>query len=174
MMRDIFEKADTDGGGTVDREEFQAIVQQPETKAQFEALEIPAGDAEDLFDILDEEKEGELPIDKFVNGFMLLKGAAKSKDLMGVVVGTASLSRRLYTIETLLNELTDMLNDLPKTLDAAIKRGADAGGADAGKAERGAEADEATREPLRRSFDDLDGAAVVPPPPDLSAPLSEG
>ena len=41
-------------------------------------LELPTNEAEDLFDILDEDKVGELDIKTFVEGAFRLKGSAKS------------------------------------------------------------------------------------------------
>ena len=46
VMRDIFEAADEDGGGTVDRDEFRNLMAKEETKQQFALLELPFGDAE--------------------------------------------------------------------------------------------------------------------------------
>merc|ERR1719353_1507954 len=122
LLRDIFERADTDGGGTVDKEEFINILKLPETIKQFEVLEVPAGEAEELFDILDEEKAGELPIDKFVHGFMILKGEAKAKDLMTVVFTTMAISRRTNDLEKYLNEVIESVANLPAAVDAAVKR----------------------------------------------------
>ena len=40
----------------------------PEVEAQFRQLELPTSEAEELFDILDEDKTGELDIKTFVEG----------------------------------------------------------------------------------------------------------
>jgi nitrogen fixation protein FixH len=98
-LREIFEEADEDGSGTVDKEEFRNIIKKPEVEAQFRQLELPTSEAEELFDILDEDKTGELDIKTFVEGAFKLKGAAKAKYLMGVVVSTRSVARWVDKIE---------------------------------------------------------------------------
>ena len=40
----------------------------PDVEAQFRQLELPTSEAEELFDILDEDKTGELDIKTFVEG----------------------------------------------------------------------------------------------------------
>jgi len=120
-LREIFEEADEDGSGTVDKEEFRNIIKKPEVEAQFRQLELPTSEAEELFDILDEDKTGELDIKTFVEGAFKLKGAAKAKDLMGVVVSTRSVARRVDKIEERLADVYPLVKTLPDIIEKSVK-----------------------------------------------------
>ena len=99
VMKDIFEAADEDESGTMDRDEFKNLMEKDETKTQFQLLDLPWGDAEILFDLLDEARTGEIGIATFIEGVMKLKGAANAKDLMGLVMSTKSITNRVNRIE---------------------------------------------------------------------------
>merc|ERR1719253_958295 len=120
-LRHIFEEADADGSGTVDIEEFRDIVKREDVQAKFRMLELPTEEAEELFHILDEKGTGELDIETFISGTFKLKGAAKAKDLMGVVVATRSISRRVDRIETRVQEVMPLVQDLPSRIEQAVR-----------------------------------------------------
>merc|ERR1719253_2597459 len=120
-LRNIFEEADEDGSGTVDIDEFRNIVKREDVSAKFRMLELPTEEAEELFHILDEEGTGKLDIETFINGAFKLKGAAKAKDLMGVVVATRSISRRVDRIETRVQEVMPLVQDLPSRIEQAVR-----------------------------------------------------
>eukprot|EP00439_Symbiodinium_sp_Y106_P011474 s4157_g1.t1 len=60
FLKEVFESADSDGSGTLDREEFVEICQRPEVKNALLRMEVPAEQPEELFDILDEEGVGQI------------------------------------------------------------------------------------------------------------------
>merc|ERR1719253_671448 len=120
-LRGIFEEADADGSGTLDIDEFRDIVKQEDVAAKFRMLELPTEEAEELFHILDEKGTGELDIETFISGTFKLKGAAKAKDLMGVVVATRSISRRVDRIETRVQEVIPLVQELPQRIEEAVR-----------------------------------------------------
>jgi hypothetical protein len=122
QLRDIFLEADQDGSGTIDKEEFLEIAQRPDAIEQFKALELPIeSEAGELFDILDEDKIGEISIKVFIEGALKLKGAAKSKDLMGLVCNVRSVGKRLERSERRLTKVTDVVNSLPEVVERSVR-----------------------------------------------------
>jgi len=61
MMRVLFEEADTDHNGTLDREEFKQCMLRAE-------LGLVEWDIEELFEMFDEDKSGALDMSEFLNG----------------------------------------------------------------------------------------------------------
>merc|ERR1711990_1068000 len=106
----------------VDRDEFRNLMAKEETKQQFALLELPFGDAEVLFDLLDEENAGEIGIATFVEGAMKLKGQAKAKDLMEVVVKLAALVNRVHRMEGEVDGLVEATRLLPSRIRSAVDR----------------------------------------------------
>merc|ERR1719379_2318008 len=121
-LRRIFEDADEDGSGTMELDEFIAVLQKPETISSFVVLDLPYDDPEGLFMILDEQNTGSLPIDSFVHSVMLLRGAASARDLMGLVVGIRSLVNRTNHIDHYVKELERMMTDMPDAIRRAVQR----------------------------------------------------
>merc|ERR1711918_328087 len=77
-LRDIFIKADTDGGGSLDRNEFISMSKTREVLSKFEAMELPMDEPEVIFDVLDEDQVGELKVDTLIRGAMKLKGPPRA------------------------------------------------------------------------------------------------
>jgi len=80
-LKMVFEEADTDGGGTLDREELRRSLKKPHVRDRLRVLDIPIKDLDQLFDVLDEEKIGEIKTDHFFRGCSRLRGPALSCDL---------------------------------------------------------------------------------------------
>lgn len=77
----IFDAADADGSGTLSWTEFEAHLQDERVKAYFNTLELDVSQARALFFLLDIDESDEVPIDKFVEGCMRMRGDAKSIDV---------------------------------------------------------------------------------------------
>ncbi|CAE7628375.1 Scn11a [Symbiodinium sp. CCMP2456] len=80
-MREIFEAADTDKSGRIDKDELQASFRNHRVKDRLKLLHIPFKDLEMLFGILDDENDGEINTDKFFRGVERLRGQAAASDL---------------------------------------------------------------------------------------------
>merc|ERR1719171_1910515 len=118
MLREIFLEADVDHDGKMTKIEFNNCMDQPDVQAKLNLLELPCEEATELFNILDEECQGEIDIEAFINGTLKLKGSAKSKDMMGVIVSQRSILQRVERIEKSLGRLEPLANVIPALLKA--------------------------------------------------------
>jgi len=95
-ITDIFESADSDESGTLSWDEFETHLQDERVRAYFASLELDISEAKALFRLLDVEETDEIPIDKFVQGCLRMRGDAKSIDVNMI----------LYENEKMLLKLT--------------------------------------------------------------------
>lgn len=94
-VRRLFNQLDRNGDGGVSIREFKEAMKDPSLHAVFDALEISAGDAWALFTQLDREGDAEVNVDEFLEGCMLLKGPARSIDVIGIKRDLAKLQERM-------------------------------------------------------------------------------
>eukprot|EP00928_Gymnodinium_smaydae_P039690 TRINITY_DN27052_c3_g2_i1.p1 TRINITY_DN27052_c3_g2~~TRINITY_DN27052_c3_g2_i1.p1 ORF type:complete len:888 (-),score=173.99 TRINITY_DN27052_c3_g2_i1:134-2797(-) len=80
-MEKIFMEADVDGSGLLSWEEFEAHLGDERVRAYFQTLEIDVSQAKALFLLLDIDESDEVPINRFVDGCMRMRGSATSIDV---------------------------------------------------------------------------------------------
>merc|ERR1740117_2440173 len=80
-LRLVFEEADTDGGGTLDRDELHRSLRKPHVRDRMKLLDIPLKDLNQLFTVLDEEEIGEIKTASFFRACSRLRGPAMASDL---------------------------------------------------------------------------------------------
>jgi len=80
-LKMVFDEADTDGGGSIDREELRKMLKKKHVRDRLRLLDIPVADLDQLFTVLDEEGLGEIKTDQFFRGCSRLRGLALSCDL---------------------------------------------------------------------------------------------
>lgn len=80
-LEQIFQEADTDGSGDLSREELHIALTKPIVRQRMKMLDIPLGDLDLLFTLLDENDTGEIKTDMFFRGCSKLRGPAMSVDL---------------------------------------------------------------------------------------------
>lgn len=80
-LEQIFKEADTDGSGDLSREELHIALTKPIVRQRMKMLDIPLGDLDLLFTLLDENDTGEIKTDMFFRGCSKLRGPAMSVDL---------------------------------------------------------------------------------------------
>lgn len=85
-LKAIFEASDTNGDGTLDREEFLAGMKKKEVKERLATIDIPIQDLNELYDLLDENQDKSITINEFFKGCEKLKGVAKSRDIIDLSV----------------------------------------------------------------------------------------
>ncbi|CAJ1392620.1 unnamed protein product [Effrenium voratum] len=83
-VRRLFAQLDRDNDGGVTVKEFKSALKDPSLHAVFDALEISAGDAWALFTQLDRDGDSQVNVDEFLEGCMLLKGPARSIDVISI------------------------------------------------------------------------------------------
>lgn len=118
QIRKIFFEADTDHSGTLSWEEFEIHLEHPIMEAYFKSLELDFSEAKGLFILLDVRGTGEVLIDDFVKGCLLLRGEAKSMDLATLRYEflRASESWRKF-MEQMSKQLSDMQGSLAALCD---------------------------------------------------------
>jgi hypothetical protein len=81
-MKRFFEAADDSGDGCLDIDEFKAVMSDPGILFWLASMQITVRDPEKLYKLLDVDGDGELTCEEVVKGFMGLRGAAKTADIL--------------------------------------------------------------------------------------------
>ncbi|CAK9057070.1 unnamed protein product [Durusdinium trenchii] len=81
-VRRLFTQLDQNSDGGITRKEFERAWKDPVLQTVFDALEISSTDAWDLFRQLDRDGSGEVDVDEFLEGCMMIKGPARSIDVV--------------------------------------------------------------------------------------------
>lgn len=113
-LRMVFEEADTDGGGSLDKDELLKCLRRPHVRDRLKLLEIPVNDLDQLFDVIDEEKLGEIKTEHFFRGCSRLRGPALSSDLHRMSI---DFGRYIAWTESLVESSTAMNDRLRSLLD---------------------------------------------------------
>eukprot|EP00747_Dinoflagellata_sp_TGD_P113857 gnl/TRDRNA2_/TRDRNA2_171808_c7_seq5.p1 gnl/TRDRNA2_/TRDRNA2_171808_c7~~gnl/TRDRNA2_/TRDRNA2_171808_c7_seq5.p1 ORF type:complete len:235 (-),score=59.26 gnl/TRDRNA2_/TRDRNA2_171808_c7_seq5:131-835(-) len=103
-MHTIFKELDTSGDGALSRAEFEPMISDEAVQTLLQTLEIDTHDLALLFDILD-SGNGLIGFDEFTAGMSLVRGPAKSMDVLKLLTMTSK-------IETKITQLTSMLSTL--------------------------------------------------------------
>eukprot|EP00811_Abedinium_folium_P009326 NODE_1861_length_2351_cov_9.726619.p1 GENE.NODE_1861_length_2351_cov_9.726619~~NODE_1861_length_2351_cov_9.726619.p1 ORF type:complete len:730 (+),score=120.81 NODE_1861_length_2351_cov_9.726619:107-2191(+) len=107
----LFDTLDESHDGKIGKEELKEVLKKPAVRTWFGALEIDTGEAEELFDILD-DGDGEINREEFVRGTQSIKGFSKAKDVF-------VLHRDLKRIGVLLDRTQFQMNEVITHLYAA-------------------------------------------------------
>lgn len=83
-LYEVFEEADSDGNGTLSKEEFKKALEEKDLLRRLHSAGIDATSAVFLFDILDIDANGTLDGNEFVEGVIRSRGNAQNKDLVGL------------------------------------------------------------------------------------------
>jgi len=99
FLTDVFEQADNDGNGELDRNEFDLAFSNEEVKNGLLRIGIDPDDVTSLFPEIDKDKSGAISLDEFVQGFIELRNPIKAHDNL------------LQTIERFFIEYSEFLGD---------------------------------------------------------------
>lgn len=105
----VFEKMDTDNTGTISILEFEEMWEDPALQALLSTLGISQSKAWKLFEIMDEDDNGEINADEFVSTCFKLQGSAQRVDTERIYAG---LKRLGAAIEDIGGYLQDILQGL--------------------------------------------------------------
>ena len=103
-IRRLFEEADSDGSGTLERGEFVDILHDPVVQQTLIRMEIPIEDPSTLFDILDPQGTDSINFGSFAQGVLRVKGPPTQLDMKTMQLGVTSISRRLNKLEQNLDQ----------------------------------------------------------------------
>ncbi|CAK8994804.1 Cation channel sperm-associated protein 1 (CatSper1) [Durusdinium trenchii] len=100
-IRRLFEEADADGSGTLEKTEFIDILNDPVVQATLTRMEIPIDDPGALFEILDPQGNDSLSFPTFAQGVLRVKGPPTQLDMKTMQLGVTSISKRVTKVEQL-------------------------------------------------------------------------
>eukprot|EP00931_Biecheleriopsis_adriatica_P077305 TRINITY_DN50894_c0_g1_i1.p1 TRINITY_DN50894_c0_g1~~TRINITY_DN50894_c0_g1_i1.p1 ORF type:complete len:594 (-),score=129.46 TRINITY_DN50894_c0_g1_i1:213-1853(-) len=98
-LRVVFDEADEDGSGTLELEEFEAIMKKESVKAMLARMELPTDDPAVLFGIIDTEETGAVSFTGFTKGVLKVKGPPTGLDMKAMQVKVHGISNRLNNLE---------------------------------------------------------------------------
>ncbi|CAK0821160.1 unnamed protein product [Prorocentrum cordatum] len=86
-MRRLFQLADKNKDGVLDREEFRRVFEKPAIKAWLEAMELRCDDVDTLFVLIAGSVHGVISEEELIRGIAQLKGPARNFDLLTLTRG---------------------------------------------------------------------------------------
>jgi len=107
--RDLFSEIDGDASRSISYKQFSKRMADEQVIAYFAVMGLEAGDAWDLFKLLDTDKSAEIDLDEFVDGCMKLRGTAKTIDVAKLSYDNKLMRSKLATF---MRDTEDMLQQL--------------------------------------------------------------
>mmetsp|Transcript_92734 Transcript_92734/g.298115 ORF Transcript_92734/g.298115 Transcript_92734/m.298115 type:complete len:817 (+) Transcript_92734:333-2783(+) len=101
-LRNMFFDLDEDGTGTLDAQEFEAVLVDVNFARMMKVLDVDLEELPDIFDILN-DGSGEISVEAFITGLMRMQGPAMSRDMLK---STKRLSLAAGNFKKLREELT--------------------------------------------------------------------
>eukprot|EP00931_Biecheleriopsis_adriatica_P009900 TRINITY_DN11099_c0_g1_i1.p1 TRINITY_DN11099_c0_g1~~TRINITY_DN11099_c0_g1_i1.p1 ORF type:complete len:607 (-),score=111.94 TRINITY_DN11099_c0_g1_i1:125-1945(-) len=98
-LHQLFRAWDDSGDGKCSFDEFQTHILDDDTQALLGALEIESRDAITLFELLDQDDNGDVDLDEFITGCICLRGNAKAVHMEKITSQCKKLQSRLSTLE---------------------------------------------------------------------------
>jgi len=105
MLRDLFDLAasTSDGNAPVTRERFIRTLKTDKAANVFKLLNFEFDTPEELFYVLDTDKDGEMSIIEFIENVMSLKAGARAQDMRETVLRVQELSRHMESLQRWAN-----------------------------------------------------------------------
>jgi len=120
FLREAFKKADADGSGTLDKEEFESMMKKEFVINELRAVGFSMNEEEILkaWDLLDFERVGELTIDSFVAGLSYIQEKLTTRHVMNLSYMLKRVSRRFdNSVRKLVDELSTLRDQNQEILD---------------------------------------------------------
>lgn len=99
LLRTVFEEADVDGSGTMDKKEFCEICNTISVRRALHRMGVPLDQAETLFDIIDSNKMGEVSFPDFVEGVKNVRGVPTNLDMKTMIVAVKNIHKQQVRFE---------------------------------------------------------------------------
>jgi hypothetical protein len=94
---------------SISRESFNKAINEPEGRKILDDLEIPEGDREELFGVLDADGSNELDVEELIHGIIKVRGQARSMD-------TVAVRLMVEELRTNFSALSDDMKKMKKDL----------------------------------------------------------
>mmetsp|Transcript_77226 Transcript_77226/g.153175 ORF Transcript_77226/g.153175 Transcript_77226/m.153175 type:complete len:754 (-) Transcript_77226:35-2296(-) len=94
-LQDLFNEVDADGSGFITLSELESLLGDPHFMVYLDTIDRKKNDAMDLFHMLDYDGSGKITKEEFCNGFLRLKGEAKSFDIHRLVMHSEEFMNHL-------------------------------------------------------------------------------
>jgi hypothetical protein len=123
-LRTTFYEADTDGNGLLDRDEFDALMDQDNVTKEMARLGVNMND-EDLrkaWEMLDIDDSGELTIDEFVSGLSYLQEGLSTKHVISIDYSLKRVAIRLSLMMDNLKVDIDDVRDLNEQIVESLQK----------------------------------------------------
>lgn len=120
FLRLSFEDADADGNGLMDKEEFEAMMDQEFVRNRMRSLgvAITPDELRQAWEMLDIDGSGELTIDEFVSGLSFLTEVLSTKHIVSIDYSLKRTANRIdRDLDSLLQELEDVKGQNQEILD---------------------------------------------------------
>eukprot|EP00927_Polykrikos_kofoidii_P025402 TRINITY_DN22825_c0_g2_i1.p1 TRINITY_DN22825_c0_g2~~TRINITY_DN22825_c0_g2_i1.p1 ORF type:complete len:671 (+),score=142.26 TRINITY_DN22825_c0_g2_i1:72-2084(+) len=123
QINNLFNKQD--GLGDITYEEYTHMIKLPEMVALFKSINIDPSEAPLLYRLLDENNDGTLDYEEFINGALRLRGPAKSLELAMFIKETGEMnrwtSRKIENMDANVELIVEKIKDLhEKVLEDSI------------------------------------------------------
>jgi len=94
-LGDIYVMLDGSGDGTIDPDEFKALLNEEKTKIWLSALDIDCSDPDQLFELLDLDGDGIITKSEFTHGAAKLRGSSTQRDMYSMQALTERLEAKV-------------------------------------------------------------------------------
>eukprot|EP00930_Biecheleria_cincta_P071946 TRINITY_DN59395_c0_g1_i1.p1 TRINITY_DN59395_c0_g1~~TRINITY_DN59395_c0_g1_i1.p1 ORF type:complete len:613 (+),score=78.80 TRINITY_DN59395_c0_g1_i1:28-1866(+) len=122
-LTEVFHRLDTDRSGWLTVMEFEHVLSVPHTSACLMAMDIDGSDAWTLFKLLDQDGDGQISIDEFIQGCVRLKGAAKALDFQQLMHQVDLILEALDRMSLHSEHQVSRIKELLHHQDTALKMG---------------------------------------------------
>jgi len=120
LLRTVFEEADVDGSGTMDKREFSEICNTISVRRALQRMGVPLDQSETLFDIIDSNKTGEVTFPDFVEGVKNVRGVPTNLDMKTMIVAVRNIHKQQTRFE---KESVQLQRVLLKFIEEAQEEG---------------------------------------------------
>merc|ERR1719159_2248693 len=84
-------------------------------------IDFPVEDPEQVFNLLDIDRSGELTIDEFLHGSLKMKGRGRSKDVFAVRMAIVQLQDNFADFEEEVDKTTEKVQRLEATVEDVLE-----------------------------------------------------
>jgi len=100
-LKVLFQELDDSNDGTINWDEFQSLLDDPQLRTFMSALDIELHDLQELWEMLD-DGDGQITQQEFISGATRMKGPAKGIDMVSLLQKTTKLEQ---TVEGLCRDM---------------------------------------------------------------------